>query len=242
MDNSMKNTASLIHLRAARYITLAISLLCFLIFYIPETLRFSIDEWVLYLSFFIRKLASTLLPVLAASALLSSSGTLTLVKRILPAISVAAPRLIYLLPYNYLRYMAEAFDSLESLGLMLVRSSIEILVYAIELYIYCLIGEFFYKRRGARFENFYDKVSLFDFDSAANYSFFAIAFARFTVDLIIEISYVINYIIEYAETYRLSEVYFILCKFLFILFSLIASYSIIYLINRCVKRISKNNA
>lgn len=240
MENLKKNAEVLIPRRTVYFLTAATSLLCFLIFYIPEGFKFTMDEWVLYLSYFIRKFASTLMPAMAATAMLASTGRLSLLQRILPSIYLALPRLIYLLPYNYLRYISEAFDSYESLGLMIIRSAIEVLIYAAEIYIYTLIGGYFYKKRAKAQESFYKKAQLFDFSTGANYAIFAVCFSRFTVDLATEIIYVINYIIEYAETYRIGEIYFILGKFLFILFSLISSYVIICFIKKLFKtRIDK---
>ena len=212
MENLKKNAEVLIPRRTVYLLTAAISLLCFLIFYIPEGFKFTIDEWVLYLSYFIRKFASTLMPALAAAALLASANRLSYLQRILPSVFLALPRLIYLLPYNYLRYISEAFDSYEALGLMLLRSAIEVLIYAAEIYIYALIGRYFYRKRANAQESFYRKSQLFDFSVSANYAIFAICFSRFAVDLATEIIYVINYIIEYAETYRIGEIYFILGK------------------------------
>jgi len=236
MNEHILNNRVLIPRRCIYIITAAISLLSFLVFYIPEGFRFSVDEWVLYLSFFIRSFTSSLLPALGAAAIFISHRETTWQGRIIPAVLLSLPRLIYLLPYNYLRYMAEAYDSIEAVGLMLLRSAIEIIIYAIEIYAYSAIAIFVYKRRATGREDLYARTSIFSIEPNSNFALFAIAFSRFFVDLADEIVYIVNYIIEYAETYRLGEIYFILGKLLFILFSLLLSYVLLVLTVRLFKK------
>ena len=239
MDNSIHNEKGAFIIKASARITIAISIFSFLVFYIPESFRYSIDEWILYLSYFIRSFISSFLPALAAAAVFYTSKHTSYIKRILPSLSLAFPRLFYLLPYNYLRYMAEAYDSLESLTLMLIRSTVEILIYAVEIYVYALVADLLFRTRG-KGENLFDVHPIFDFSKTANYAVFMIAFSRFAVDFITEVIDVISYIIEYGETYRIGEIYFMIGSFLFILLTLILSYTlVIFIKHKSLKKYEK---
>lgn len=223
---SRKNTFSG---KIVNLILCALSLIEFLMFYIPELYKYSLPEWTLYLSLFLRVALGAVIPTLSAFFLFVLSGRAKPARKIIRALLLILPRLIYLLPYNYLYYAAVGYDFFESLLLCLVKCLFFVVLYSLEIYVYAFIAECFFKRcekKLGRKCSFFEDGQAFDFDLPAHAALFAISFSRFTVDFIIELFYLVKYVIEYADSYRLGEIYFIIGKFLFILLSLFFTYLI----------------
>lgn len=224
--------------KIAYLILAALSLTEFLIFYIPELYKYSLPEWVLYLSLFLRMALFAVIPTLSAFLLFYFYRKAKTGKRILKAILLTLPRLIYLLPYNYLYYATMGYDLFESLIFASVKALFFLLVYSLEIMLFALIAERIYKRGIKKLSvkcSLFDEGQIFDLTIPAHASLFAISFSRFALDFITELINLINYVIEYADSYRLGEIYFIIGKFLFILLVLFLTYFILIFAKKKLK-------
>ncbi len=217
----------------------ALSLTQFLIFYIPEIYKYSAPEWLLYLSLFLRMALGAIIPTVSAFALFVLSQRSTSAQMSLKAIMLTLPRLIYLLPYNYLYYAAVGYDFLESVLFCFIKCLFFVILYSLEIFLYSFIARRFYRKsekKLGRKASFFDESQMFDFALPAHIALFAISFSRFCVDFIIELYYLINYVIEYADSYRLGEIYFIIGKFLFILLLMFLTYFISIFMKRKMEK------
>ena len=94
-----------------------VNLLTFCLFYIPNYVLMLNVAWLEYLRIFLEKLCEFLLPAVAATLLFISFSTDGLKKTIRRAICLSLPRIIYLLPYYYLYYIFNFYDSVEAITL-----------------------------------------------------------------------------------------------------------------------------
>ncbi len=216
-----------------------ISLISFLIFYIPNYF-ISNNEPLIYISYFIREFIDSFIPVFSAAVIYFADCDKKLFKRFLSALKLSLPRLIYVIPYYYLYYMSQGFDSLESLMYLSVHSVFLMLVFPVELSLYVIIASFLGKRRARKTGyklNFEEERGIFDLATPFAFSLFSISLSRFTYDTVMEMRDAISYLVNYAGSYRTSEIIFMLIKFLFVLATLLAMHALLqFMRKRAVKR------
>ncbi len=225
-------------LKKSSYATIfLISLFSFLIFYIPNNFFFDIDA-LIYISYFIRQFIDSFIPVFSAAVLFLSDTEKPVYKSILPALKLALPRLVYVIPYYYLYYMAEGFDSFESIAFLSIHAVFLLIVFTLEIWLYSLLARFALKRR-ARVHgyeiDFEEERSVFDLASPLSFALFTLPLARFVYDLIQEIYSAVSYLVEYAGSYRPGEIVFMLGKFVFVLLSLLLSHLLVHFFKRRAK-------
>ena len=94
-----------------------VNLLTFCLFYIPNYVLMLNVEWVEYFRIFFNKFFEFLLPAVAATVLFLGYPRDGLKKTITRAFCLSLPRIIYLLPYYYLYYILNFYDSIEAITL-----------------------------------------------------------------------------------------------------------------------------
>lgn len=225
---------------SAYIICVLLSFLSFLIFYIPNGFFYE-DDALIYSSYFLRYIIDSFIPVFLAFIIFTNSRNEKLFKTFLSAVLLNLPRLAYTVPYYYLYYMSEGYDSYESLIFLSIRSALLVLIFSIEILIIARIAAITLRRTEKKYYSQYGRggnFSFFDLSCPPVVAIFSISISRFAVNLINEIYYTVIYIIDYAGTYRTKEIYLIIIKFLFALLTLFVTHFLIILY---AKRVMKSN-
>lgn len=226
----------------------------FLILYIPNYVV-EVDSIALtYAVQFTNRLFSFVLPQLAATYLFSTA-CLDPRKNVLTALILSLPTLVYNIPYNYLVYLAQGNDSIESLSISLLLSAVNALVFALGAIILqavmliatVSVGKKIYTeqlplayrertpkdmKRQVRRDVLDDlpalllKGSMFDLTSPTVFAIFAASFLQFAVYLVREMIDIIAYLIEYVGDYRSDEIFYIVFVLVFIFLELFAAHAI----------------
>ena len=203
-----------------------ISLISFVMLYLRISYVFE-SEITQYGSFFLQYILDTLTAVILAAVLLSGRGIESKGARILSSLKLSLPRLVYLVPYYYLYYMSEGYDSIESLGLLLIRSLFMLVLLTIEMHLYFGAACFAARRAEGKDWSFYTPSGLFDFSVGATVGIFAISFAKFIMNILSEGVDIITYLIDYGEFYSAGEIYLMLAKFTLAFIALFLSHVLV---------------
>ena len=106
--------------RSAIFVAL-LSFISFLMIYFRFLYIFE-GEFMVYSSYFLEYVLQTITSLFVAVAILAGHEIENRKSRFLSAFKLSLPRLIYLVPYYYLYYLSDGWDSLEALGLLSLRS------------------------------------------------------------------------------------------------------------------------
>ena len=211
------------------FTVLILSLISFLLLYVNFQLSFLNSLFYLYT--FLHYFFESFIAAVVAATLFASFGEVKKSRRFLFLFKLELPRLVFLVPYYYLYYLSDGYDSIYALFLLVPTSFFIITLSSIEALIYVLIArKFSNKRRESG--NFFAKCGIFDFSYAAASGIFAISFSRFILNILTEIKDVIVYLIDYQSFYSLEEIYFVLAKFLLAFITLFISHILITVLRR----------
>ena len=199
-----------------------LSILSFTLFYLRLIGVFKTD-FTIFGSYFLQYVLDTLITLFVAIAVLSGRGYESGISRIFSSLKLSLPRLAYLIPYYYLYYISQAFDSLESLFNLTIRSILMLIVYIIEIEIYYHISCAIAKKADKNWD-FFKRASLFDFSASACTAIFTACFLRFITNLIIEGIDILIYLRDYEEFYTEYEVFYLLWKIMLAFISLFLSH------------------
>ena len=227
-----------------------LSLIMFLMFFLPN---YVIDGEVGnfgYVIDFFGRLVEFCLPVIGGVICFSISSILGVGAVLCSAAVLSATRILYLLPYYYLYFIAYGYDSIESI---LLSALVSILGVALEFGLILLLC--YIARRAAmggirrgmseaelrsigRLTKEEEKALLsdklaeicrseiglkymFDITSPVKRGIFFAVIGQFGVSLVQEIVSSLKYLISYAGYYRVEEIVYMMICYLFILFEMI---------------------
>ena len=223
-------------------------------------------EWLEYTRIFLNKLFEFLLPTVAATVLFIGYSDLGLRRTLLRALYFSLPRIVFSLPYYYLYFWVNWYDSIESISLSALVTVFSVaILYGQILLLFWLIRVFArlpilkelkkslplnqqsntpkdalsrLKKDADKSvaESFLDR-SIFSFSSPTSLGIFAAAFAGFCINLAREIVDTVTYLIEYAGNYYLEEIIYIVACYLFLLVELFISHAICCLIRNTLTKI-----
>lgn len=206
------------------------NLLMFCLFYIPNYVLMLNAEWIEYLRIFLSKFFEFLLPAVAATVLFLSYAADGLKKTIKRAICLSLPRIIYLLPYYYLYYIFNFYDSVESLtmsafvslfGAALLSGQILLLFLVIRIFARLPLlrkakealpineqrstpRDVLRALKKSADEEVLSSLSdkeLFNFARPTSLGIFAAAFASFVINFVVEIFDTVVFIIDIETSY-----------------------------------------
>jgi hypothetical protein len=225
--------------RGAAYLIIFLaSLASFLIYYVPGLYAYEF-EYLAYISDFLCLVIDFMIPAFSAFVLLLSSEGLP--RTILSAFKLTLPRLIYTVPYFYLYYIYQGFDSMESLALLSLRSAVFLLIFTLELLLLYYGARLILKltRRGEALD-FSKPLPFFDTATASAFAILMISFIKFILNIISEIVDTVTYLIDYAGEYHADEITYMILRYLFILASLLITHLLLILFERTrAKKLTK---
>lgn len=264
-ESVMTRTKKLYTTAAVAFV--AINLIAFLIFFIPNyVLEIDIGEFE-YVRIFLTKLIEFALPPIAAVLIYvggSCEGWERAIKR---SAGIASTRAVYLLPYYYLYHIAYGYDSIESIVLSILVSLFGIaLLFGQIILLYealrvttrkvvkkALIDDLppMYKKEMPKdIKNMLDKKAedslreipekpgIFDFSAPVTVGIFSAVFTQFMISFIYELVDTIEYLVSFAGYYRLGEIIYITVSFLYILLELLIVHVVCYALkNKLCKKV-----
>jgi len=204
--------------------TLLSSILSFALFFLKMSFSFE-SELAYYAPYFAEYFLDSFTTALVAFALLAGRGSESHGGRMLSALKLSLPRLVYLVPYYYLYYMRQGYDSIESLSLLSIRSLLAIALFIIEALVYYAVACFI-TRKSAHGWDFCEASGMFDLSVPVTRAIFSVCFLKFVFNLVSEAVDVIVYLIDYERFYSTNEIYYVLAKLLLAFFILFFSHFI----------------
>ena len=212
-------------LALANIMALALTFLSINISYVDAVQNFTeFSQRLLFDIFFVTAAAVSFMKLrfISKKAWISTSAILSL------------SRLFYMLPYSYLYFEYNGYDTLESITLALAAGAFDfILTLAITLSL-SFVAAFVLSRSADADAK--DSFGLFDFSRGPVRSAFVMALIIFIYNLIREIIVTVDYLIEYAGTYRVGEIVYMVFTYLFMLVSLVLMHIVGALLIRVFSR------
>lgn len=224
--------------RTAIFVAL-LSLVSFTLLYLRLVYVFE-GDFTVYGSYFLQYVLESFSSLAVGVAILAGRGNETGKARFFSALKLSLPRLIYLIPYYYLFYISDGYDSIESLGLLSIRSIFLLILFVTEALIYYFIACFSAKKSGDGWD-FFKPSGLFDFSSSISAAIFGVCFARFIFNVIKEGIDIIIYLIDYEEFYAATEIYYLLGKLLLALATLFLAHLFFMKTRGLMARLRENN-
>lgn len=194
-----------------------------------------------YVSYFLQYVFDSFTPLFVAIAILSGRDLVSWKSRLLSALLLSLPRLVYLVPHYYLEYIGLGYDSLESLMLLSLKSIFMLLIFVIETVIYYFVADFFIKKSKDKWD-FFAASGYFDFSVPVTVSIFSVCFTRFIFNLISEVIDIITYLLDYGEFYSTAEIYYLLAKITLAFASLFLSHVLFMSLRKMWFKLKNNSA
>ena len=186
------------------YLTLS-SLLAFLIFYLPN-LYLTKHDAALYISYFSKELINFVLPLVAAVAVTLAALDNTKKCAFIYSICFAAVPLPYTIPYYYLEFVSDYYNSAEAILLAFLMSVALALAFTVEIFVYHLII-----KRGIKKDGRDAKIAtpIFDLNARATLAVFYAVLVKYLYKTAFELYNVVCYLIDYAGNYKIGEIVYI---------------------------------
>ena len=170
-----------------------------------------------YVRFAISDLISFIIPTLSALLLTPLILDCRAYKLYPTAFLLAAPHLFYNIPYYYIYHIAYGYDSIESLLISIPFSILISLLSALYTLVLAYISKLVFQRCGGKTALYPERAAYFSTSDRVGASIFAFVLIHFALNFISELIEAVTFFIEYADTYRIGELIYILGRFVFIL-------------------------
>ena len=203
----------------------SLSLVQFLLYYIPFGFYYD-NTPLLFLSYYVTNFLEALFPPLAATVifLVRPAG---IKNKIIPCILISLSRLIYSIPYYYIYYVSDVFNSAESLLLASLVSLIFLLFFFLQTFVCVLIINGVERRASKVFEE-RQRSKIFNVDDHINFGIILSVLLVFVIFFAREAISTVQYLIENKGTYRTDEIlsivgaYLVLFLFAFLNYVLVS--------------------
>lgn len=225
MSNSQNNTLK----KTVTFLSL-INFLAFLVYYVAlYVFRHPVT---LYIFYYLTELVSSLLPVLAATALFASYVKCGVNKSLLHALYFSMTWIINLFPYYAFEYAYQRLEIGAVLTFATIHTFFMIIVTYIEITVLFLLMIFVTEKIAKRQVGYFDKSIILkeqrpaDFGSPVTVGIFSASAAMFVYNIISEIVDTVSYIRDVDGFYETGEIIYIVFRYFFILLLLLASHFI----------------
>lgn len=236
----------------AAFICLGVYFALFLTYYIPSYVIYGSPDWFIYVRHFLSEFVEYILPTLTALTFIHMTAGRICAKSALYALLLSLPKLIYVIPFQYLNYLAQGFDSIESVSIGAIIGVISVALNTLHVMLFAFIIRITFMRRATAELKL--ELPPLKRDSTPNSSFAAEAeemlkasgvrgsiygmndnlavaiFAALAVEFLMcvgmEIYDTAVYLTENTGTYKMNEVAFITLSFVMIMLQLLASQAV----------------
>ena len=157
------------------------------------------------------------------------------------ALLLSASLLFYNIPYYYIYHIAYGYDSIESITISVGFSAVVSLLSALYTLALAFISKRIFLRRSEPLA-YPEPASYLSLADSTSLSVFSIALIHFSVSFIKELVEAVTFFIEYADSYRIGELIYILGRFVFILLLLLVAHTVCVLMHNKIlgKRFSED--
>lgn len=212
--------------------------LSFLLFYFANYLYFG-EPILSYIWIFAQKLIYFLPPFVAAVVTLILYASDKKHSAFLSLIAFSAVRMIYFIPYFYLIFIYDGFDSVESISFGFLASVAEaIIAYILTLLAFCVMLLVIKKtdRHGLHLSEHIAKPTELDFRNPVSLAFAILSLIGFSYFFIKEIVDTVTFVIDFSSTVTTGEILYMICSYLFDLSLIFIYYFVIsYIKNRAIR-------
>ena len=192
--------------RVFRYCTLgalALSIVQFLIFYISAGFLYE-SEAVMLIFPFVIDFIEGFFPIAAALIVFSTKAG-GMKNKILPTLIISLPRMAYSLPYYYLFYVTDIFNSVEALILSFAVSIFFVLLVSLQTFICIYITNRILSTSDAK-KSCFEKAKIFDFDNPFNFGILLSSIFIFVIFFVRELTDTITFFVEVGSSFYLEEI------------------------------------
>ncbi len=177
-----------------------------------------------YIGHFASKFINSAMPVVSAAILTLTTYGSGFSKKLIWAIPLALAKIGYLLPYAFMIFSAQ-YEVYFATVISVIYTLVFMILYLAEITVYSLIICAFINRG---FKNQKIKPTpvapMLDLDAPVTLGVLFATLSRFVVDIILEIIDTIEYLVQYAGTYRLGEIIYMIFSYIAILLFAIATH------------------
>lgn len=220
----------------APLILFILSLVDFLIYYIINLVFWEYDV-ALYTAYFIGIIFDFAIPIIAAALLFTKERSIP--KSLLFSFLYSLPRLIYLIPYYYLKYVYDIYDSIEAITIAIPLSLLVVIVLTLKVFLFYLLIKLFIKRKQKSAEELLP-AGIFELDNPLIFGILISAFISFSVNVGFEIYDTVLFFIDAGMSYKSGEIIFIATSYAILVIAFILTHiSASFLASRMKKCIIK---
>ncbi len=170
-----------------------------------------------YVRYVISDLISFIIPTVSAVLLAPLTFERRAHKLYPTALLLALPHIFYNIPYYYVYHIAYHYDSIESILISIPLSILISLFTALYTLALAYVSRYVFLRRGGEPHSYSARAVYFSLSHSLSASIFSIVFIHFAINFINELIDAITFFIEYADSYRIGELIYILGRFVLIL-------------------------
>ena len=153
------------------------------------------------------------------------------------AFLLSLSEVFYNIPYYYIYHIAYGYDSIESISISVPLSLLISLVLAIYSLTLAYVAKLVFLRRGGKLAAYPARTGYFSLSSGVGLSTFFAVFIHFVICFIRELIDAVTFFIEYADSYRIGELIYILGRFVFILALMLIAHAVcIFVHNKILSR------
>ena len=202
-----------------------ISALSFVFLYAP-TLIGAGGTILEHIGIFLSEFINSGVPVVSAAILTAISYGSRFSKKILLALPFALAKIGYLLPYGFMIFSAQ-YEVYFATVISVIYSLVFMLLALIEIIVYTSIICAFINR-GFKNQKIAptSRASALNLDAPVTIGVMVSALSRFAVNFILELIDTVNYFVEYAGTYTLGEIIYIIFSYVMLLIFAMATHFI----------------
>lgn len=163
-------------------------------------------------------------PIASSLIVFLTKGT-GIKNKIVPSFLISLPRLAYTIPYYYIYYVSDVFDSIEAISLAFLVS-ILYLMFSFLLTFICICILNFTEARATGVEKKRDCAKLFDLDNHINFGILLCIVLMFVLSLAREGVDTVSYFIEVGNRYSGEEILTIVFSYVILPIFAFAYYSV----------------
>ena len=216
-------------------------LLSFIIYYVSNYLV--ITDVTAYIWLFVNRLTYLLFPLITAVSVFVSAPFVGSLKALLGATGQVAARIIYFVPYFYLKYIVEGFSSIECLGIGLFLSLGEAIITFLAVALIYTVMKLILERGGADKKARIFEPTRLDFASVTAVAIAVPSALASVYFLIGEIADSVSFIIDYGFDFNMSEIIFLTVSYIFdILIAPVYFFVLTFIKNRVIYLFGYSNA
>ena len=218
---------------------LAVYLTSFIIYYLSSYILYE-NDFLAYLRIFSNKLTYLLVPLASAVIALIIYAFSDMRHTLICLIPLTFARIIYYIPYFYLIFIFDNFDSVEALPLAFLVSLLEAgFAYAINLGFF-LMAKWIIEKKKTKEDSFADTVAIptaLDFNNPTSFAFMIFSLIAFLYFFIYEIINTVSFIMEYSGSFTSTEIIYTVFSYIFdISLLLIYYFAISFIKNTIIKK------